>query len=100
MNRPNKLDCSIPKLETLTSDKCSNLLEQFLSYEENEVLWIRTLISKLAILNKKRNNEIHTKYAILYCTKELQKELFISNRCCCIIGLVWKQVKNGPFSWV
>ncbi len=27
----------------LTSDKHSNLLDQFLSYEENEVLWIRTL---------------------------------------------------------
>jgi len=31
------------QLETLTSDKHSNLLGQFLSYEENEVLWIRTL---------------------------------------------------------
>ena len=31
------------KLEMLTSDKHSNLLGQFLSYEENEVLWIRTL---------------------------------------------------------
>ena len=30
-------------LERLTSDKHSNLLGQFLSYEENEVLWIRTL---------------------------------------------------------
>ncbi len=27
----------------LTNDKHSNLLGQFLSYEENEVLWIRTL---------------------------------------------------------
>ncbi len=29
-------------LERLTSDKHSNLLGQFLSYEENEVLWICT----------------------------------------------------------
>jgi hypothetical protein len=30
------------KLERLTNDKRSNLVGQFLSYEENEVLWIRT----------------------------------------------------------
>jgi len=29
-------------LERLTSDKRSNLLDQFLSYEENEVFWICT----------------------------------------------------------
>ncbi len=29
-------------LERLISDKHSNLLGQFLSYEENEVLWMRT----------------------------------------------------------
>jgi len=28
----------------LISDKHSNLLGQFLSYEENEVLWIHTLV--------------------------------------------------------
>ena len=37
-NKPNKLDHSITQLETLTSDKHSNLLGQFLSYKENEVL--------------------------------------------------------------
>ncbi len=35
MNRPNKLDCSITQLERLTSVKHSNVLVQFLSYEEN-----------------------------------------------------------------
>ncbi len=30
------------QLETLTRDKQSNLLGQFLSYEKNEVLWIHT----------------------------------------------------------
>ncbi len=35
------------ELERLTSDKHSNLLGQFLSYNENEVLWIRTLIGIL-----------------------------------------------------
>ncbi len=44
MNRPNKLDCFITQLEMLTSYKHSNLFCQFLSYEENEVLWIRTHI--------------------------------------------------------
>jgi hypothetical protein len=44
MNQPNKPDCFITLLERLTSDKPSNLLGQFLSYEENEVLWIRTQI--------------------------------------------------------
>ncbi len=29
-------------LERLASDKQTNLLGQFLSYEENEVFWIRT----------------------------------------------------------
>jgi hypothetical protein len=38
MNRPNKLDCFITQLEMLTGDKHSNLLGQFLSYGENEVL--------------------------------------------------------------
>ncbi len=33
----------ITKLEGFTSAKHSNLLGQLLSYEENEVLWIRTL---------------------------------------------------------
>ncbi len=42
-NQPNKLDHSITQLETLTSDKHSTLLGQFLSYKENEVLWIRTI---------------------------------------------------------
>jgi hypothetical protein len=37
-NRPNKLDCLITQLKMLTSDKHSNLLGQFPSYEENEVL--------------------------------------------------------------
>ncbi len=37
-NLPNKLDCSITKLERLSCDKCSNLFGQFLSYKENEVL--------------------------------------------------------------
>ncbi len=46
MNRLNKLDCSITQLETHTSDKCSNLLGQFLSYEKNKVLWIRILYYK------------------------------------------------------
>ncbi len=45
MNRPNKLDCSLKQLERLTNVKRSNLLSQFLSYKENEVLWIRTLAS-------------------------------------------------------
>jgi hypothetical protein len=35
------------KLERLTIDKHSNLFGQFLSYEENEVLWIRTLETRL-----------------------------------------------------
>ncbi len=34
------------KLERLTSDKQANLLGQFLSYEENEVFWICTMISR------------------------------------------------------
>ncbi len=34
------------KLKRLTSNKHPNLLGQFLSYEENEVLWIRTLFYK------------------------------------------------------
>jgi hypothetical protein len=37
-NRPNKLDCYITQLETLTSDKHSNLLGRFLSCTHNEVL--------------------------------------------------------------
>ncbi len=41
-NRPNKLECFITQLEMLTSDKHSNLLGQFLCYQENEALWIRT----------------------------------------------------------
>jgi hypothetical protein len=41
MNQPIKLDCHITlKLE---SDKCSNLLGLFISYEGNEVLWIQPL---------------------------------------------------------
>ncbi len=31
----------------LTSDKHSNLLGQLLSYEEDEILWIHTQISKV-----------------------------------------------------
>jgi hypothetical protein len=38
MNRPSKLECSISQLESLTSDKHSDLLGQCLSYEENEVV--------------------------------------------------------------
>ncbi len=37
-HRPNKLGCSIEQLERLTNVKHSNLLGQFISYEENEVL--------------------------------------------------------------
>jgi hypothetical protein len=40
MNRHNILDCSITQQERLTSDKHPYLLGQFLSCEENEVLWI------------------------------------------------------------
>ncbi len=36
-----------------TSDKHSNLLGQFLSYEENEVLWIRTQISFKTFIGEK-----------------------------------------------
>ncbi len=43
MKESNKLVCSIPQLESLTSEKHSNLLDQFLSYEENEIFWIHTL---------------------------------------------------------
>ncbi len=34
----------LTKLERLTSDKHSNLLGQFLSYEWNEMLWIQTQV--------------------------------------------------------
>jgi hypothetical protein len=37
-------------LERLTSDKHSNLLGQFLSYEKNEALWIRTQIPNFNFL--------------------------------------------------
>jgi hypothetical protein len=40
MNQPNKLGCSITQLETLTSDKHSNLLGQFPSNEEKRKLSI------------------------------------------------------------
>ncbi len=42
MNWPNKLDRSITQLEKLTNDKHYNLLGQFLSSKENEILWIST----------------------------------------------------------
>ncbi len=50
MKEPNKLVCSIPQPESLASDKNSNLLAQFLSYEGNEVFWIRTLEPYFIIL--------------------------------------------------
>ncbi len=40
------------KLERLTSDKHSNLLGQFLIYEENEVLWIHTQRLELDLVNE------------------------------------------------
>ncbi len=43
MNQPNKLDFYITLGWKGTSDKHSNLLGQFLSYKEKEVLWIHTL---------------------------------------------------------
>ncbi len=36
-------------LERLTSDKWANLLGQFLSYKENEVLWISTLMCQYCV---------------------------------------------------
>jgi len=47
MTQPNKLDCSITQLEMLANEKHSSLLGQFLSYEENEELWICTVGSIL-----------------------------------------------------
>jgi hypothetical protein len=53
MNRSNKLDCSITQLERLTNVKHSKFLIQFRSYEENEVMWIRTLV-RLGLLFTKQ----------------------------------------------
>jgi hypothetical protein len=39
------------RLETLASDKQSNLLGPFVSYEENEVLWISQAQHTLAMLD-------------------------------------------------
>jgi hypothetical protein len=38
-------------LERVTSAKHSNVLGQFIGYEENEVLWIRTLVTKILLVN-------------------------------------------------
>jgi len=53
----------------LTSVKHSNLLVQFLSYEENEVLWKRTLVSlaqtfQLRIFNELVNMANSTSFKI------------------------------------
>ncbi len=55
------------KPERLTSAKQSNLLGQFVSYEENEVLWIRT---RVFTANFRLTNDTATYYISVQITRE------------------------------
>ncbi len=47
-------------MEIFASDKYPNLLDMFMSYEENEVLWIRIQDRFLAMTNFKKEKETET----------------------------------------
>ncbi len=64
----------------LTSDKHSNLLGQFLSYEEREVLWIRTLILNPLKFFSIRNLTFHNNFIISHIFKICKRILLILHK--------------------